>query len=189
MYIHNLSPVAFKILNFQVYWYSLAYLFGFLISIFFSHYLIKKKLIKLDSGIIDDLITYAILGVVIGGRLGYILFYNLNFYLNNPVEIVKIWNGGMSFHGGLLGLIISTYLVSNKQTKSFIELLNLVACCGPIGIFLGRLANFVNGELVGKPTNSSWGVLFHPEDVLRHPSQLYEAFFEGFLIFFFYIIF
>ena len=123
------------------------------------------------------------MGVILGGRLGYTSFYNFEFYLNNPIEVLKIWKGGMSFHGGLIGLIISMYTFSKIYKINFINLSNLVACCAPVGIFFGRIANFINAELIGKPTFSSWGVKYGDEDVLRHPSQLYEAFFEGLVIY------
>jgi len=183
VYLHNLDPVAFKLFGLNVYWYSLSYLFGFIFSVFFSHYLIKNNFIKLDSGLMDDFLTWAIIGVILGGRLGYVFFYNLNFYFDNLQEIFYIWKGGMSFHGGLIGLILSTIIFSRLKKVSFLELSNLVASCAPIGIFLGRLANFVNGELIGRPTNSQWGVLYEKSGILRHPSQLYEALFEGIIIF------
>ena len=184
MLIHNFDPIAFKILNLNVYWYSLAYLFGFIFSLFYAKFLIKKGFIKINYSHFEDFISWAVIAVVLGGRLGYVFFYNFDFYINHPEEIIKIWKGGMSFHGGLCGLVISIYLFSRKTKINFIELSNLVTACAPFGIFLGRIANFINGELVGKPTNSDWGVLFIEDDVIRHPSQLYEAFFEGFIIFF-----
>ncbi len=184
MYIHNLDPIAFKILNFSIYWYSLSYLFGFIFSFFYAKFLIQKGYVKLNFSYFEDFLSWAVVSVIIGGRLGYIFFYNLNFYLENPVFILKIWEGGMSFHGGLLGLIFSIFLYSKLKKIDFIELSNLVSACAPFGLFLGRIANFVNKELVGKPTDSNWGVLFIENDVLRHPSQLYESLFEGLVLFF-----
>ena len=183
MYLHNLNPVAIEIFGLKVYWYSLSYLFGFIFSLFFSKFLIKKKIINLNPHVIDNFFSWAVLGVILGGRLGYTSFYNFEFYLNNPIEVLKIWKGGMSFHGGLIGLIISMYTFSKIYKINFINLSNLVACCAPVGIFFGRIANFINAELIGKPTFSSWGVKYGDEDVLRHPSQLYEAFFEGLVIY------
>ena len=184
MYIHNLDPIAFKIFNFSVYWYSLSYLFGFIFSFFYAKFLIQKGYVKLNFSYFEDFLSWAVVSVIIGGRLGYIFFYNLNFYLENPLFILKIWEGGMSFHGGLLGLIFSIFLYSKLKKIDFIELSNLVSACAPFGLFLGRIANFVNKELVGKPTDSNWGVLFIENDVLRHPSQLYESLFEGLVLFF-----
>ena len=183
MYIHNLDPVAIEFLNIKIYWYSLAYLFGFLFSLNFSKYLIKIKKFTFKPEIIDSLRTWSILGIIIGGRLGYVVFYNIDYYSQNIIEIFKIWKGGMSFHGGLIGMIISMYFFSKKYNTHFLEISNLVVCSAPVGIFLGRIANFINGELVGKPTLSNWGVTYPPESVPRHPSQLYESFLEGFLIF------
>ena len=133
----------------------------------------------------DDLITYLIIYIIIGGRVGYIIFYNLEYYISNPLNIIKIWEGGMSFHGALIGIIIATYLFSKKRKISTFFLLDIIACVSPIGIFFGRIANFINGELFGKVTNFSWGVIFPTIDKLpRHPSQLYEAFLEGIVLFF-----
>ena len=184
MYIHNLDPIAFKIFNFSIYWYSLSYLFGFIFSFFYAKFLIQKGYVKLNFSYFEDFLSWAVVSVIIGGRLGYIFFYNLNFYLENPLFILKIWEGGMSFHGGLLGLIFSIFLYSKLKKIDFIELSNLVSACAPFGLFLGRIANFINKELVGKPTDSNWGVLFIENDVLRHPSQLYESLFEGLVLFF-----
>ena len=131
----------------------------------------------------DDLITYLIISIIVGGRLGYIFFYNLGYYISNPLSIIKIWEGGMSFHGALIGIIIATYLFSVKKKLSFLALLDTIACVAPIGIFFGRIANFINGELVGKVTDISWSVIFPNIDMLpRHPSQLYEAFLEGIIL-------
>ncbi|MAI76911.1 MAG: prolipoprotein diacylglyceryl transferase [Pelagibacteraceae bacterium TMED65] len=189
MYIHNLDPIAFKILNFSIYWYSLSYLFGFIFSFFYAKFLIQKGYVKLNFSYFEDFLSWAVVSVIIGGRLGYIFFYNLNFYSENPLFILKIWEGGMSFHGGLLGLIFSIFLYSKLKKIDFIELSNLVSACAPFGLFLGRIANFVNKELVGKPTDSNWGVLFIENDVLRHPSQLYESLFEGLVLFFLILYF
>ena len=183
IYEHNLNPVAFNIYNLKIYWYSLSYIFGFLFCFYYSKYLIRKRFIDLDILMVDDFITWLIIGVILGGRIGYVLFYNFSFFSENPIEIFKIWRGGMSFHGGLLGVLFTTLLFSLKKEINLIKLLNLVCHCSPVGIFLGRLANFVNGELIGIPTNSTWGVKYTNEEILRHPSQLYEAFFEGFVIF------
>ncbi len=183
MYIHNFNPVAFEFLNFKVYWYSLSYLFGFVFSFFYAKILINKNFFYLNFDDFEDFLFWAVISVIIGGRLGYIIFYNLDLYTKSPIEIFKVWKGGMSFHGGLCGLILSVLIYSRFKKLDSIELSNLVSACAPFGIFLGRLANFINGELIGKPTYSNWGVLFFENDVLRHPSQIYEAFFEGIVIF------
>ncbi len=183
MYIHNLDPVAFTLFNFKVYWYSLSYLFGFLFSYFYAKYLIQNRYFQINFKNFEDFLGWAVIGVVVGGRIGYIIFYNFDFYYQNPSEIIKIWEGGMSFHGGLVGLILSVILYSRLKNIDLLDLSNLVSACSPFGIFLGRLANFINGELIGRPTNSNWGVIFNENDILRHPSQLYQATFEGLIIF------
>ncbi len=184
MFVHNFNPVAFEFFNIKVYWYSLSYLFGFIFSYFYAKFLISQRFVIINFKDFEDYLGWAVIAVIIGGRLGYVFFYNLEFYLLNPLEILKIWQGGMSFHGGLCGLILSIFLFSKFRKINFLELSNLVSACAPFGIFLGRLANFINGELIGRPTNSTWGVLFNQNDILRHPSQIYEAFLEGFVIFF-----
>ena len=132
----------------------------------------------------DDLITYLIISIIAGGRLGYVIFYNLGYYASNPLDIIKVWEGGMSFHGALIGVVMGTYLFSIKKKLSSLALLDIVACVAPIGIFFGRIANFINSELVGKTTDVSLGVIFPVVDLLpRHPSQLYEAFLEGIILF------
>ena len=183
IYEHNLNPVAFSFFNLKIYWYSLAYIFGFLFSFWYSNYLVKNKVIMLDIKIVDDLITFAIIAVILGGRFGYVIFYNLSYYLENPFEIIKLWKGGMSFHGAIIGLIILLVTFSVRKKQSFNELANLIAYCSPVGIFLGRIANFINGELIGRPTNEQWGVLYNFANSTRHPSQIYEAVLEGLLIF------
>ena len=188
MYTHNLDPVLFDFNIIVIRWYSLAYIFGILIG----WWLGKKILIKKFQSIyfsfkakeFDDLITYLVISILIGGRLGYIFFYNFEYYILNPFDIFKIWEGGMSFHGALLGVIYGTYLFSKKRNINTFFLLDIIACVSPIGIFLGRIANFINGELVGKTTNVFWGVIFpYIDDFPRHPSQLYEALLEGVILF------
>jgi phosphatidylglycerol:prolipoprotein diacylglycerol transferase len=183
MYIHNLNPVALEFFGLKIYWYSLAYLLGFIFSVYYSKLIIKKGVIDLNTDIVDNFFSWAIIGVIFGGRLGYVIFYNFDFYFQNIIEIFKIWKGGMSFHGGLIGLTISMYIFSRLNKIKFIDLSNLIACSAPFGIFLGRIANFINAELVGKPTFSDWGVKYYNEELLRHPSQLYEAFLEGLVLF------
>ena len=180
MFINNFDPVALSIFSLEIRWYSLAYIFGIIFG-----WIYCKKLIKDENilNLFDNYITYLIVGIILGGRLGYVVFYNLNFYINNPFEILMIWNGGMSFHGALIGIIISSYLFSKKNRQQIFFFLDLVAISSPIGIFFGRIANFINSELVGKITNVSWAVIFPVVDNSpRHPSQLYEAFLEGILL-------
>ena len=187
MYIHNLDPVFVELGFLSIRWYSLAYIFGILFGWWYGRKIINKRFEVQNYYVkhFDDLITYVIISIIIGGRVGYILFYNLKYYLSNPLDILKVWEGGMSFHGALLGIIIGTYLFSKKRNIPSLLLLDIIACVSPIGIFLGRVANFINGELIGKATSVSWGVIFPNIDMLtRHPSQLYEAFLEGLVLFF-----
>ena len=182
MFINNFDPVAFQIISFEIRWYSLAYILGIIIG----WILCKKIFIKnLDiSQKFDDYITYLIIGIIIGGRVGYVLFYNFNYYINNIFDIFKIWQGGMSFHGGLLGIIVASILFAKKNNQDAFVYTDLVSLVAPIGIFFGRLANFINSELYGKVTEVPWAVTFVQVDNLsRHPSQLYEAFFEGIILF------
>jgi phosphatidylglycerol---prolipoprotein diacylglyceryl transferase len=182
MFINNFDPVAFEILSLEIRWYSLSYIIGIILGWAYC----KKKIIK-DQYILalfDDFITYLIIGLIIGGRLGYVLFYNLKYYLENPFEILMVWNGGMSFHGGLIGIIFVTQLFSKKHSVNQFMLLDLVALSAPIGIFFGRIANFINSELIGRAADIPWSVQFVLIDnIKRHPSQLYEAFFEGIILF------
>ena len=182
MFINNFDPVAFSIFSLEFRWYSLAYVFGILIGwilakkIFIRSYELREKF--------DDYITFLIIGIIVGGRLGYVIFYNFDYYSNNVFEIFKIWQGGMSFHGGLLGVIITTIWFAKRKNQNPYIYLDVVSYVAPIGIFFGRIANFINSELYGKETDLFWGVKFIKIDNLyRHPSQLYEAFFEGILLF------
>ena len=182
MFINNFDPVAFQILSLEIRWYSLAYIFGIIIG----WSLCKKIFIKNSdiSGKFDDYITYLIIGIILGGRLGYVLFYNFNYYSHNILDIFKIWQGGMSFHGGLLGIILSSTIFAKKNNQDPFEYMDLVSLVAPIGIFFGRLANFINSELYGKTTEVLWSVTFTKVDNLpRHPSQLYEAVLEGAILF------
>ena len=183
MFINNFDPVAFQIFSFEIRWYSLAYIFG----IIFGWLYCKKNLIKDKKllNLFDDLITYLIIGIILGGRLGYIIFYNLEYYLDNFFEILMIWNGGMSFHGGLIGVILATAIFSKKHKINSYIFLDLIALVAPIGLFLGRIANFINSELYGRETDIFWSVKFVVIDnISRHPSQIYEAIFEGLILFF-----
>jgi phosphatidylglycerol---prolipoprotein diacylglyceryl transferase len=188
MFTHNLDPFLFDFGFIAIRWYSLAYITGILIGWWLGKKIIVKKFQNgsqhINSKEFDDLVTYLIISIIIGGRLGYIIFYNLIYYVSNPFDIVKIWEGGMSFHGALIGTIIGIYVFSIKKNLEPIILLDVIAYVAPIGIFLGRVANFINGELIGKITNVSWSVIFPNIDMMpRHPSQLYEAFLEGIVLF------
>jgi phosphatidylglycerol:prolipoprotein diacylglycerol transferase len=182
MFINNFDPVAFQIMSFEIRWYSLAYILGIIIG-----WILCKKIFIKDLDInqrFDDFISYLIIGIIIGGRLGYVLFYNFNYYINNIVDIFKIWQGGMSFHGGLLGIIVASILFAKKNNQDTFIYTDLVSLVAPIGIFFGRFANFINSELYGKVTEVPWAVTFVQVDNLsRHPSQLYEAIFEGIILF------
>ncbi|PPR35452.1 MAG: Prolipoprotein diacylglyceryl transferase [Alphaproteobacteria bacterium MarineAlpha6_Bin4] len=163
----------------------MAYLLGFILGIFYIKFLNSKHKLDLSNDLINDFFFYTILGVILGGRIGYILLYNPAYYFYNPIEIIKVWNGGMAFHGGLIGVIISTLLFSLKNKSSFFIFSDLLACAAPIGIFFGRIANFINGELVGRITDKKIGIIFsHVDNAPRHPSQIYEAILEGLLLFF-----
>ena len=186
--VHNFNPVLIDLGIIKIHWYSLAYVFGILIGWWYGRLIITKKIHGSDQEIylknFDDLISYIIIGVIVGGRLGYVIFYNLTFFLNQPIEIFKLWEGGMSFHGGLIGVILSTYIFSKVKKLNYKIYFDIICCAAPIGIFLGRIANFINSELYGTPTDKPWGIIFPEIDNLsRHPSQLYEAFLEGIVLF------
>ncbi len=187
MFTHNFSPILFDLGFFSLRWYSLAYIIGIIFGWWYGKKIIIQKFYPIDTEInkkFDDLITYIIFAIIIGGRIGYVIFYNLEFYFYNPIDIIKIWEGGMSFHGALIGIIIVTYIFSIKKNLKTFFLLDVIACVAPVGIFFGRMANFINGELVGKVSNVPWSVIFPLTDLLpRHPSQIYEAVLEGLILF------
>ena len=186
----GLDPVALDLGFFELRWYSLAYLAGIFIGYWYMLKLIKQPGAPMARRHADDLVFYAALGIILGGRVGYVLFYNLSYYLQNPLDILKLWDGGMSFHGGMIGTVLGIIYLSRKEKLNWLRVHDYVACCVPFGLFFGRLANFVNHELWGAPTNVAWAVRF-PEliggmTVLgppRHPSQIYEAILEGILLF------
>ncbi|MDA9605539.1 prolipoprotein diacylglyceryl transferase [Candidatus Pelagibacter sp.] len=188
MFINNFDPVAFQILSFEIRWYSLAYIIGIVIG-----WTLCKKIFTKNLDInekFDDYITYLIIGIILGGRIGYVIFYNFSYYLDNVLDIFKIWQGGMSFHGGLLGVIVSSYIFAKKNNQNPFSYLDQVSLVAPIGIFFGRLANFINSELYGKTSDMPWSVIFIKVDNLsRHPSQLYEAILEGIILFLILIYF
>ena len=188
MIIHNFDPILIDFGIFQIRWYSLSYIFGILIGWMYGRSIIRKQVADQNQKSylenFDDLIGYIIIGIIVGGRLGYVFFYNPIFYFDNVIEIFKLWNGGMSFHGGLIGVIIAIYVFSLIKNLNYKIYFDTISCVAPIGIFLGRIANFVNSELYGIPTDKPWGIIFPKVDnTLRHPSQLYEAVLEGFVLF------
>ena len=182
--IHDIDPIFLSLGDFHIYWYGIMYLIAFLMALLLGNLYIKNEVIKIDRHQFSDLLFYCFLGVFIGGRLGYSLFYNLSSTLDNPLTIFYLWNGGMSFHGGFFGVLVSIIYFSKKNKVSFFLISDFIVKLVPIGLFTGRIGNFINGELWGKPTDLAWGVVFPKIDILpRHPSQLYEAFFEGVILF------
>ena len=180
----DISPVLFSIGHFDLRWYSLAYLFGIVFAWVLMYRDIKKYQLPIDKKSLDDMMFNITLGIILGGRIFYVLFYNFNMFWNHPFEIFAIWHGGMSFHGGLLGVIAAIFYSARKMKYPFLGLTDLAALYTPFGLFLGRLANFVNDELWGRVTNVPWAVKFPSGGYLpRHPSQLYEAALEGVALF------
>lgn len=186
----GLSPVLLHIGRFDLRWYSIAYLAGIFVGYWYLLKLIRQPGSPMARRHADDLVFYAALGIILGGRIGYVLFYNLGHYLQHPVEILKLWDGGMSFHGGVIGTSLGIVYFAHKEKLSWLRIHDYVACCVPFGLFFGRLANFINQELWGAPTTVPWAVRFVEAtpygNVLgppRHPSQLYEAVLEGIILF------
>ncbi|MBP3397672.1 MAG: prolipoprotein diacylglyceryl transferase [Alphaproteobacteria bacterium] len=167
-------------------WYALAYIAAFVVGYFMFRRLMRVKDAKvcLDKKQTDDLLTAIILGVIIGGRLGYVLFYDALYFLSHPLQILAVWNGGMSFHGGLIGVICAVFLFAKKQKVNGWAILDIMSVVAPIGLFFGRIANFINREVMGRATDVPWAVVFNGDTTIpRHPSPLYEAATEGVLLF------
>ena len=190
MIIHNFDPVLIDFGFVQIRWYSIAYIAGIILGWLYAIKIINKtenntyNYTPIKREDFNDLIILLVLGIVLGGRLGYVIFYNFTHYSQNFLDIFKVWQGGMSFHGGLLGVIISIIIFSKKRNLDFFIFSDIVACAAPIGLFLGRVANFINGELYGKISNLPWAIIFpHAGNIARHPSQIYEAFLEGVVLF------
>ncbi|MGH6947531.1 MAG: prolipoprotein diacylglyceryl transferase [Kiloniellales bacterium] len=181
----DIDPVIFEIGPFALRWYALAYIVGLLLGWRYCRWLGRKAPERIAPEVFDDLLLWATLGVILGGRLGYVVFYNLEAYLSNPLDILMVWKGGMSFHGGALGVILACLLFARRHGIAFFALADPVAAATPIGLFFGRIANFVNSELYGRPTDLPWGMVFpaDPDRLPRHPSQLYEAALEGAVLF------
>lgn len=181
---HNIDPVAFSLGSFEMHWYGLMYLVGFLTGWLLARWRAKKPNSGWTCADVDDLLTQVMLACIIGGRLGYVLFYDPGEYLAHPLEIFKIWHGGMSFHGGLIGAIVAFWIFARRHNKSFWQVSDFVAPLVPQAIMWGRLGNFINGELWGKPSDVPWAMIFSSGGpVARHPSQLYEALLEGLILF------
>ncbi len=180
-----IDPVLIEIGPFAIRWYALAYIAGLLIGWRYCVAMTRRPPQVLDAAQLDDFLVWVTLGVVLGGRIGYVVFYNLPFYAQHPVEALKIWTGGMSFHGGAIGVVLAMFLFTRLRKIDFLKLGDMLVCAVPIGLFLGRLANFVNGELYGRPADVWWAMVFPTDEARlpRHPSQLYEAFLEGVVLF------
>ena len=187
----GLDPVLLSIGGYDILrWYSLGYLAGIFIGYWYLNKLLSKPGAPMAKRHAEDLVFYASLGIIFGGRLGYVLFYNLSYYLDHPFEILKLWDGGMSFHGGVIGTTLAILYLARKHGLNWLRIHDYVACCAPFGLFLVRIANFINHELWGAVTNVPWAVRFPEATTLgmadgppRHPSQLYEAILEGLVLF------
>jgi len=180
----NIDPVFLRFSYVQLRWYGLMYMISFIIGYFLLKRMAKQRKLKLSADDLYDLLFYIIIGVMVGGRIGYVVFYDLRGYLQAPLDILKIWQGGMSFHGGLIGVILATWYITRKKGWDFWEISDLICAAVPVGLGLGRIGNFINGELYGRPTTLPWGVIF-PEggEMARHPSQIYEALLEGLVLY------
>ncbi len=180
----QIDPVIFSIGPFAIRWYALAYITGLLIAWYYCRRLTARPPQRLSANAFDDFLFWATLGILLGGRLGYVLFYKPGFYLSQPLEILFIWQGGMSFHGGLLGVVAAVVFFARRRGVPIVALSDIVACAAPIGLCLGRIANFVNGELYGRPSDVPWAMVFPRGGPLaRHPSQIYESLLEGLVLF------
>lgn len=180
----DINPIAISIGPIDIKWYSLAYFFGIVFGFLLLKFQVKHFKLKIATNELEDIVFYSVLGIVLGGRIGYMLLYQFHTLLSNPLELLYIWKGGMSFHGGLLGFAIAIYFFTKKYKVDFLNLMDHLVCVAPLGIVFGRIANFINGELFGRTTSVPWGVIFPHGDMLpRHPSAIYEAFSEGLLCF------
>jgi len=179
----HLDPIALDLGVLQVHWYSLAYIAGILLGWYYLTRLIEQPNAPMARRHADDFVFYATIGILIGGRLAYVFFYQPDI-LRNPLDVLKLWQGGMSFHGGALGVSLGIFYMARKNGLSWLRIHDYIACCAPFGLFFGRIANFVNGELWGRPTDVAWAIIFPnaPGGEPRHPSQLYEAGLEGLLL-------
>jgi len=180
----QIDPEIFRVGPFALRWYSLAYVAGIVLGWWWLGRFTRKHQAPFTSRDVDDFVVWVALGIILGGRLGYVLFYNLDFYLANPSEILKVWEGGMSFHGGLLGVTLAIFLFTKRRKLNIFTFSDSIACAVPFGLFFGRVANFINGELWGRTGDVPWAMVFPGAgDLPRHPSQLYEAALEGVVLF------
>ncbi|MDX2027078.1 MAG: prolipoprotein diacylglyceryl transferase [Alphaproteobacteria bacterium] len=180
-----IDPVALSIGPIVIRWYALAYLAGFIIGWRYCLYLAKQNAKGPKAEFYDAFLTWAVIGTIIGGRIGYVLFYQPDYYASHPLEILQVWHGGMSFHGGIIGVMSAAWIYTRRHKLDFFAFTDVLACVAPIGLGLGRVANFINGELYGRATDMPWGVIFprSGDGIARHPSQLYEALLEGVVLF------
>tara|TARA_Y100000031_G_C8174723_1_gene363514 strand:- start:228 stop:995 length:768 start_codon:yes stop_codon:yes gene_type:complete len=183
MFTHNIDPVLVSIGPFEIRYYGLFFVLGFVIAYFLLNYLVKRKHIELTKDDVSDLLLYVIVGTVLGARLFYVFAYNLPFYMQNPGQIIAVWNGGLSFHGGLIGATIAAFYFCKKKKVSFYTIADIAVIPLALGLALGRLGNFTNGELFGRVTNVPWSVKFPDAEGARHPSQIYASF-KNLIIFF-----
>ena len=180
----SIDPVIISFGFLEIRWYSMAYIVAFLLGLYLIKYINTKKKYQVKNKILDDFFIWSILGVILGGRIGYVMFYQFENFVQNPIYLIYIWKGGMSFHGGLIGMVFSIFLFTKKNNLDFFLLSDFVSTVAPIGLFFGRIANFINVELIGKVTEFPFAIIYPTIDNLpRHPSQLYEAFLEGIIIF------
>ncbi len=186
MFVHpQFDPVAIHLGSFGIHWYGLMYLLGFLSFLALGKWQIShRSWHRWTVPMLDDALFFGALGVILGGRLGYVLFYQFDYFAQHPAEIFAVWQGGMSFHGGFLGVLVAMWLFSRKYHMGWLKIMDFVAPLVPIGLGAGRMGNFINGELWGRVTNSDFGMIFpRVDNLLRHPSQLYEFALEGVLLF------
>ena len=182
--IHDINPIFISLGSFHIYWYGIMYLLAFSLAWCVGNFYIKKNIVKISKDNFSDLMFYSFLGVLAGGRIGYSIFYNFYYTLDNPMSLFYLWNGGLSFHGGFIGVMVGIISFCNKNQIPFFEISDFIVTLVPIGLFTGRIRNFINVELLGKSTDLVWGVIFPKIDNLtRHPTQIYEAFLEGIVLF------
>ena len=184
MQLPNIDPVFLKLGPLEFRWYGLMYIIGFACAWFIIRKRSDRRGVQLSAELLSDIVFFIAMGIVLGGRMGYILFYNLSWYIANPLKIFAVWEGGMSFHGGMIGGALAGIYIFRKQSLDLWQMADIIAPAIPVGLFLGRIGNFINGELFGRATDKPWGVIFPTGGMIpRHPSQLYEAFSEGILLF------
>jgi phosphatidylglycerol:prolipoprotein diacylglycerol transferase len=182
------DPVALQIGPFAIHWYGLMYLLAFVMFLWFGRIRIRQPHIAAQgwqNRDLDDMLFYGVLGVILGGRLGYVLFYKPSFYLAHPIDILKVWEGGMAFHGGFIGVIVAMWLFGRARQRHWLQVTDFIAPMVPCGLAAGRMGNFLNGELWGRPTDAAWGMIFPQagDGIARHPSQLYQFAGEGIALF------